>query len=78
MHRVSDEQIGLLLEGIEGGMSRRKLAQHARVSVRTAVSYRQMYIDSGLGELPSLCGCGRPRKHTGRCNSRRCEEGKEK
>ncbi len=70
--RVIDEgQISLLIDGIERGLSRSELAEFAGVSERTAVSYRRIYEENELGEVPQSCGCGRPVKHRGRCQFRR-------
>lgn len=70
MRLVGDDKIDRLLEGIEQGLSRSALARYAGVCEKTAASYRKMYEES-IEPLPSLCGCGRPLKHQGRCKYRR-------
>ena len=70
MRTISDDTILLLLDGIERGLSRSDLADFAGVCEATAARYRRIY-EENVGELPQLCGCGRPLKHQGQCRYRR-------
>ena len=70
MNDLSEEKMLLLADAFALGYSRARAAKYAGVAIRTGVKYREFGILGGM-ELPTVCGCGRPIKHMGRCQYRR-------